>query len=429
MSNSTRAPNPRPPPGNNTLRNQNKTFAAAPQSNGANPNEKNKPEAQSPTIVITSAPPSTNNNNRSAKNSSRCYTINNNQLNLGQNVEEERKSTMPSASVTSIINMFSNGDNQQKIPIQVLSPNNKLPVIPQRVDAEQKRKTCKRLISEEEAMSRLSGSSDFLKQRISSRRSNMQGSTTESSPFANNNNDVQNAQQEEGGENNEQPSEWWRQETTFFEYINEDGTPFEPDGTRVRALWDFIAEKVSDLSFNKGDIITILRRFSNGWWEGELNGFIGDFPCNFVEELDNGVDEEEEFQPSGYNRSGTILNADPQNPSNPKFSFSILQPIKQGFLTKKGQKRRNWKVRYFILEHGKISYYVSPADYGQRKALCCVPLLKSTVIKLAPEMKKSNCFAILSVRKPYTLYITAPTGEEMVSWMDSIESARGDGLL
>ena len=46
------------------------------------------------------------------------------------------------------------------------------------------------------------------------------------------------------------------------------------------------------LSFTKGDIITVTQMVDGGWWEGELNQEVGWFPSNFVKEfgmLDTGM--------------------------------------------------------------------------------------------------------------------------------------------
>eukprot|EP01097_Dermamoeba_algensis_P007098 TRINITY_DN4453_c0_g1_i3.p1 TRINITY_DN4453_c0_g1~~TRINITY_DN4453_c0_g1_i3.p1 ORF type:complete len:433 (+),score=121.23 TRINITY_DN4453_c0_g1_i3:146-1300(+) len=55
--------------------------------------------------------------------------------------------------------------------------------------------------------------------------------------------------------------------------------------TKVRALFDFDAQQADDLSFRKGDIITIVQKSDdiNDWWIGELNGRSGNFPANWVE--------------------------------------------------------------------------------------------------------------------------------------------------
>ncbi|XBW37820.1 hypothetical protein QEN19_003395 [Hanseniaspora menglaensis] len=51
------------------------------------------------------------------------------------------------------------------------------------------------------------------------------------------------------------------------------------------ALFTFEGEEEGDLSFSKGDIISILKKSesTNDWWTGSLNGSEGIFPANYVE--------------------------------------------------------------------------------------------------------------------------------------------------
>ncbi|KAG8220139.1 Las1-like-domain-containing protein [Butyriboletus roseoflavus] len=54
---------------------------------------------------------------------------------------------------------------------------------------------------------------------------------------------------------------------------------------RAIALYAFNAVEAGDLSFSRGDIITITRKSdsTDDWWKGKLNGKEGIFPANFVE--------------------------------------------------------------------------------------------------------------------------------------------------
>ncbi|KAG0308013.1 hypothetical protein BGZ98_009233 [Dissophora globulifera] len=59
---------------------------------------------------------------------------------------------------------------------------------------------------------------------------------------------------------------------------------------QVRALYNFEATGEGELSFHKGDVITVIEEIDEGWWEGEFvdsNGvrFEGMFPSNYVEEV------------------------------------------------------------------------------------------------------------------------------------------------
>ncbi|XP_069835438.1 neutrophil cytosol factor 2 [Dendropsophus ebraccatus] len=54
-------------------------------------------------------------------------------------------------------------------------------------------------------------------------------------------------------------------------------------GTTVKALFDYEASQPEDLSFKKGDIIKVLSKVSEEWWEGECHEKVGIFPSSFVQ--------------------------------------------------------------------------------------------------------------------------------------------------
>lgn len=53
----------------------------------------------------------------------------------------------------------------------------------------------------------------------------------------------------------------------------------------VKARFNFQQTNEDELTFNKGDIISVSRQEEGGWWEGTLNGRTGWFPSNYVREV------------------------------------------------------------------------------------------------------------------------------------------------
>uniref|UniRef100_A0A6Q2XR05 Rac/Cdc42 guanine nucleotide exchange factor (GEF) 6 n=1 Tax=Esox lucius TaxID=8010 RepID=A0A6Q2XR05_ESOLU len=53
----------------------------------------------------------------------------------------------------------------------------------------------------------------------------------------------------------------------------------------VKARFQFKQNNEDELSFNKGDLISVFRQEEGGWWEGSLNGKTGWFPSNYVREV------------------------------------------------------------------------------------------------------------------------------------------------
>ncbi|CAK9815717.1 ITSN1 [Anthophora quadrimaculata] len=59
-------------------------------------------------------------------------------------------------------------------------------------------------------------------------------------------------------------------------------SPTDPNVERVMALYPYQAQNEDELSFEKGDVITVLAKEESAWWKGELNGVSGVFPSNYV---------------------------------------------------------------------------------------------------------------------------------------------------
>jgi len=77
----------------------------------------------------------------------------------------------------------------------------------------------------------------------------------------------------------EQPAETYEEQPA--ETYDEGGAGGEG---QARALYDYEAAQEGDLGFHEGDIITLIDTSDpSGWWVGELNGYQGTFPSNFVE--------------------------------------------------------------------------------------------------------------------------------------------------
>ena len=51
----------------------------------------------------------------------------------------------------------------------------------------------------------------------------------------------------------------------------------------VISIYDYEASRDDELSFKEGEIIYVLKKNSDGWYEGVMNGMTGLFPGNYVE--------------------------------------------------------------------------------------------------------------------------------------------------
>ncbi|XP_014470507.1 PREDICTED: intersectin-1 isoform X2 [Dinoponera quadriceps] len=64
-------------------------------------------------------------------------------------------------------------------------------------------------------------------------------------------------------------------------------SPTDPNIERVMALYPYQAQNEDELSFEKGDVISVLGKEETAWWRGELNGVSGVFPSNYVSPMLN----------------------------------------------------------------------------------------------------------------------------------------------
>eukprot|EP01100_Stratorugosa_tubuloviscum_P002339 TRINITY_DN1546_c0_g3_i3.p1 TRINITY_DN1546_c0_g3~~TRINITY_DN1546_c0_g3_i3.p1 ORF type:complete len:254 (+),score=160.57 TRINITY_DN1546_c0_g3_i3:135-896(+) len=74
------------------------------------------------------------------------------------------------------------------------------------------------------------------------------------------------------------------QEDNWYDQEQDQG--YSQTQIQVRAIYDYEASQEGDLPFYVGDIINVLDQSDpDGWWQGELNGYVGVFPMNFVEQI------------------------------------------------------------------------------------------------------------------------------------------------
>ncbi|KAH7732000.1 sex muscle abnormal protein 5 [Aphelenchoides avenae] len=57
---------------------------------------------------------------------------------------------------------------------------------------------------------------------------------------------------------------------------------FPQQNCLVQALFDFQPQEPGELGFKRGDIVTVLSRDDENWWEGKLNNQTGMFPATYV---------------------------------------------------------------------------------------------------------------------------------------------------
>ena len=71
----------------------------------------------------------------------------------------------------------------------------------------------------------------------------------------------------------------------------------------VQALFTFKATNNDELTFKKGDVITLTQRDDADWWEGTLGDTTGWFPANYVKECSAAGESRTRRQGLGVHRA------------------------------------------------------------------------------------------------------------------------------
>jgi Rho guanine nucleotide exchange factor 7 len=91
----------------------------------------------------------------------------------------------------------------------------------------------------------------------------------------------------------------------------------------VKAIYNFQPANTDELSFQKGDVITVTQVIDGGWWEGTLHGITGWFPSNYVRDMK--VDGAR--SPTGKSSDAKISKQDSQIGATTNNHLVVLQEL------------------------------------------------------------------------------------------------------
>ncbi|KAG2074328.1 PH-domain-containing protein, partial [Suillus decipiens] len=121
-------------------------------------------------------------------------------------------------------------------------------------------------------------------------------------------------------------------------------------------------------------------------------------------------DEDEEEEEGGWR---TVTRAE-----KPHGSFDEKM-IKSGYLWKKGERRKTWKKRWFVLRPAHLAYYKTNAEYQLLRLLDLSDVHSCTPVTLK---KHTNTFGVVSTVR--TFYLQAESPVEVQRWVQAIQDAR-----
>ncbi|KAH0833229.1 hypothetical protein J3R83DRAFT_12289 [Lanmaoa asiatica] len=93
--------------------------------------------------------------------------------------------------------------------------------------------------------------------------------------------------------------------------------------------------------------------------------------------------------------------------------------IKSGYLWKKGERRKTWKKRWFVLRPAHLAYYKTSAEYQLLRLLTLTDVHSCTQVVL-----KKHLYTFGVVTSVRTFYLRAQSPEEVQRWVAAIQDAR-----
>ncbi|XP_020900338.1 SLIT-ROBO Rho GTPase-activating protein 1 [Exaiptasia diaphana] len=88
----------------------------------------------------------------------------------------------------------------------------------------------------------------------------------------------------------------------------------------AEALYDYSARSAKELSFKKGDIIRVFKRFNKDWWDGTLNDTDGFVPATYIKLFDVDPNDSVPLSPTGDGlpKSSSVISPGDGSPFRPK---------------------------------------------------------------------------------------------------------------
>ncbi|KAG2146138.1 uncharacterized protein EDB93DRAFT_1086433 [Suillus bovinus] len=158
----------------------------------------------------------------------------------------------------------------------------------------------------------------------------------------------------------------------------------------------------------------LLSPTSQSYGSNPISGSTSQPPLSSIAEGKSGSgeesDEDEEEEEGGW-RTATKA-------ENPQSSFDEKM-IKSGYLWKKGERRKTWKKRWFVLRPAHIAYYKTNAEYQLLRLLDLSDVHSCTPVTLK---KHTNTFGVVSTVR--TFYLQAESPVEVQRWVQAIQDAR-----
>ncbi|XP_066894740.1 switch-associated protein 70 isoform X1 [Kogia breviceps] len=192
----------------------------------------------------------------------------------------------------------------------------------------------------------------------------------------------------------------------------------EDDAFKVWVIFNFLSEDKYPLIIVPEEIEYLLKKLTEAMGGGWQQEQFENYKINFDDSKDGlSVWELIELIGNGQFSKGM----DRQTVSmaiNEVFNELILDVLKQGYMMKKGHRRKNWTERWFVLKPNIISYYVSE-DLKDKKG--DILLDENCCVESLPDKDGKKCLFIIKCFDK-TFEISASDKKKKQEWIQAIHS-------
>ena len=147
--------------------------------------------------------------------------------------------------------------------------------------------------------------------------------------------------------------------------------------------------------------VTVLLRFPYARFINEARVYTDVVHHAVTNMLDSSTESEEDTQSEGS------LNEMPHQAISSK----------EGFMTKQGKIRKNWKCRWFVLRNNMLSYYKKKLS---RRPIDRLDLSRALAVEFDNSKQKDGCFRIELPNRTYYMYAASP--EDCHQWVELLRS-------
>uniref|UniRef100_A0A8C2W218 Switch-associated protein 70 n=1 Tax=Chinchilla lanigera TaxID=34839 RepID=A0A8C2W218_CHILA len=192
----------------------------------------------------------------------------------------------------------------------------------------------------------------------------------------------------------------------------------EEDAFKIWVIFNFLSEDKYPLIIVPEEIEYLLKKLTEAMGGGWQKEQFEDYKVNF-DDSKEGLSAWELIELIGNGQFSKGMDRQTVSMAiNEVFNELILDVLKQGYMMKKGHRRKNWTERWFVLKPSIISYYVSE-DLKDKKG--DIVLDENCCVESLPDKDGKKCLFLIKCFDK-TFEISASDKKKKQEWIQAIHS-------